>query len=666
MIGAAYSIPASIFRAYGGHLSDKFGARRIMYWTFLVSVVCTFILSYPPTQYVMRRNSRSCRLLDPSGHRRVHGRHIRARLFHEPRQAAVFKHIPVYYPDRVGAVGGVVGLVGGLGGFVMPIAFGALNDLTGIWQSCFWLLFVIVSVALVWMHLAVRQMERTAEEAGVALATLPELPEMQPIHGPAQRGALAATGAIQDWRPEDRSFWDAAGRAIARRNLWISVPCLLLSFAVWMVWSVVVAKLPSVGFAFSNEQLFWLAALPGLVRRDAACVLLLHAGDLRWPALDDADDLVAADPGGRHGLCRAEPDIAVLDLPCARAALRPGRRQLRVVDGQHLVLLSRRPRRAVRWPSTQASATSASASCSSSCRWRSPRAFSAGSAAHRRRRRMAGVTTTLWLQNAGFVFVPFIAASAFAAWFGMNDIATMKASFADQSVIFRRTHNWIMCWLYTGTFGSFIGFSAAFPLLSKILFPGRERARLCLPRAAGRCPGAGARRQAMRPLRRRTDHGLGLRRHEPRNGRHPLRNRNEGDPTAFPVFFASFLFLFAASGVGNASTFQMIPAIMRKEVARLEPESDRRRSRQTIRQGIGRDHRLHLGGRCVRRLLHPEKLRDFDRGDRRRGGRALRLPGLLRELHRHHLVVLHEARRIAVRRGAWRQQGARTHGGAVK
>ena len=67
-------------------------------------------------------------------------------------KAAVFKHIPVYYPDRVGAVGGVVGLVGGLGGFIMPIAFGALNDLTGIWQSCFWLLFALVATALVWMH----------------------------------------------------------------------------------------------------------------------------------------------------------------------------------------------------------------------------------------------------------------------------------------------------------------------------------------------------------------------------------------------------------------------------------------------------------------------------------------------------------------------------------
>lgn len=107
--------------------------------------------------------------------------------------AAVFKHVPVYYPDRVGAVGGVVAMVGGLGGFVLPIAFGALSDLTGIWQSFFWLLFGIVMTALVWMHLSILQMERSAQAAGA----LPELPEMQPLHGPAQQGALAAAGAIQ-------------------------------------------------------------------------------------------------------------------------------------------------------------------------------------------------------------------------------------------------------------------------------------------------------------------------------------------------------------------------------------------------------------------------------------------------------------------------------------
>ena len=59
MIGAAFSFPASVFRAYGGHLSDRYGARRVMYWTFLVSVVCTFVLSYPPTDYIVRRHQRA-------------------------------------------------------------------------------------------------------------------------------------------------------------------------------------------------------------------------------------------------------------------------------------------------------------------------------------------------------------------------------------------------------------------------------------------------------------------------------------------------------------------------------------------------------------------------------------------------------------------------------
>ena len=128
-----------------------------------------------------------------------------------------------------------------------------------------------------------------------------------------------------------------------------------------------------------------------------------------------------------------------------------------------------------------------------------------------------------------------------------------------------------MCWLYTGTFGSFIGFSAAFPLLSKILFPDVNALRYAF---LGPLVGALARAAAGKPCDRVGGgritvwvfaamslgtigilYAIGM----------------KTDPTAFPVFFASFLFLFAASGVGNASTFQMIPAIMRKEVARLEP-----------------------------------------------------------------------------------------------
>ena len=87
---------------------------------------------------------------------------------------------------------------------------------------------------------------------------------MAEIHTPEHVGALSGA-VLTDWRPEDKTFWETTGRAIARRNLWISIPALLLSFAVWLVWSVVVAKLPLGRLQRSPPtELFWLAALPGL------------------------------------------------------------------------------------------------------------------------------------------------------------------------------------------------------------------------------------------------------------------------------------------------------------------------------------------------------------------------------------------------------------------
>src|SRR5450759_332108 len=261
MVGVLFSLPAAAFRAYGGHLADKYGARQVMYWTFSVATVSTFLLSYPPTDYIVRG---------------IHGPiafHLEIGLvsfaallsvlgfFLSLGKAAVFKHIPVYYPNNVGAVGGLVGMIGGLGGFVLPIAFGGLVDLTGLWTSCFMLLFLLVGGALVWMHVAIRQMERGV--VGEALKKLPELPEMEEIHKPEHIGALSGA-VLTDWRPEDKTFWDTSGRAVDQRNLWISIPALLLSFAIWQVWSVVVAKLPSVGFKFTTAELFWLAALPGI------------------------------------------------------------------------------------------------------------------------------------------------------------------------------------------------------------------------------------------------------------------------------------------------------------------------------------------------------------------------------------------------------------------
>jgi NNP family nitrate/nitrite transporter-like MFS transporter len=144
MVAAAYSIPGSIFRALGGMLSDRKGARAVMYWMFGVSAVATLILALPsgvtPAVFIVT--------VFVLGFVMSLGK------------AAVYKHIPAYYPNNVGAVGGVVGMVGGLGGFVLPIAFGLLKDATGLWSSCFLLLFAVVAVSLVWMHLSIRQMER--------------------------------------------------------------------------------------------------------------------------------------------------------------------------------------------------------------------------------------------------------------------------------------------------------------------------------------------------------------------------------------------------------------------------------------------------------------------------------------------------------------------------
>jgi MFS transporter, NNP family, nitrate/nitrite transporter len=567
MLGAAYSIPASIFRAYGGHLSDKYGARQVMYWTFIVSVIITFILSYPPTQYTIKGITGPISFHLETGVATFTVLVFILGFFMSLGKAAVYKHIPVYYPNNVGSVGGLVGMIGGLGGFVLPIAFGILNDLTGIWTSCFMLLFVFVSVALLWMHFAIQRMEREAMEP--TLRRLPELPEMQPIHEEKHVGVLGEH-VLEDWRPEDKEFWETKGRAIARRNLWISIPALLLAFAVWMVWSVVVAKLPAVGFKFSTDQLFWLAAMPGL---SGATLRIFYSfmppifGGRLWTSIATWSLMIPAVGIGLAVQNTDTPYIFFLSL-----ALLCG------FGGGNFA--SSMANISFFFPkSEKGNALALNAGLGnlgvSVVQFVIPLVITADVfgwlGGEPQTATEAGGTTQLWLQNAGFVWVPFIAASAFAAWFGMNDIAAMKATFADQAVIFQRKHNWVMCWLYTGTFGSFIGYSAGFPLLAKTQFPQVDSLKLVF---LGPLIGAMS-RSATGWVSDKYGGGrvtfwvfvlmiaavfgvlyfLGV----------------KDQPYAFWGFFAMFMILFFATGVGNASTFQMIPAIMRQEIPRLEP-----------------------------------------------------------------------------------------------
>lgn len=183
VLAGIYSLPGSVFRALGGWMSDRWGARYVMYLTFIVSLAVLFILSYPRTHYL------------------IYGIHSNIEFeFGVPLwlfvsltvvlgfvmslgKAAVYKHIPVYYPHHVGSVGGLVGMIGGLGGFFLPIAFGILLDLTDIWTVPFMLLFALVAVSLTWMHVAIRRMERArypelAKERH--LSDVPEAPLPQP------------------------------------------------------------------------------------------------------------------------------------------------------------------------------------------------------------------------------------------------------------------------------------------------------------------------------------------------------------------------------------------------------------------------------------------------------------------------------------------------------
>ncbi len=152
LLAACFSLPGGVLRAIGGWLSDKFGAHPVTWWVMLVSWVCLFFLSYPQTQLTIQAMSGPITMnigLDV---------YIFTALMFVMGiawaigKASVFKYISDEYSGNIGVISGIVGLVGGLGGFLLPIMFGALIDLTGVNSTIFMLLWGITTVSLVWMY----------------------------------------------------------------------------------------------------------------------------------------------------------------------------------------------------------------------------------------------------------------------------------------------------------------------------------------------------------------------------------------------------------------------------------------------------------------------------------------------------------------------------------
>jgi len=175
LLTTLFALPGGIFRAAGGILSDKHGARRVMYWTFIVCVLCTFILSYPATTYIIKGIKGDIQFTLVTSLPVFVIMTLILSIFMSFGMGAVFKHIPVYYPNHVGSVGGMIGLIGGLGGFILPIVFGFLNDIIGVWTGCFMLLFALVISAFVWMHVTIIFLERKEHPSLRGPKFLPEL-----------------------------------------------------------------------------------------------------------------------------------------------------------------------------------------------------------------------------------------------------------------------------------------------------------------------------------------------------------------------------------------------------------------------------------------------------------------------------------------------------------
>ena len=386
------------------------------------------------------------------------------------------------------------------------------------------------------------------------------------------------------WTPEDKAFWETEGQAVAKLNLWISVPALFLAFAVWQLWSVVAVNLPMMGFKYSTNQLFWLAAAPAL---SGATLRIFYSfmvpvfGGRRWTAISTASLLIPAigigfavqDPTTPY------PTMLVLALLCG---LGGGNFSSSMSNISFFFPKERK-----------GSALGVNAGLGnlgvSVVQFLSPIIISVGvfgvfGGESQTIVNKAGQQVEVWAQNAAFVWVPWIVIATVAAWFFMNDIADAKASFAAQAAIFRNKHHWLMCLLYLGTFGSFIGYAAGFPLLIKSQFKdvnplayawiGPLVGALIRPVGGWLADKLGGARVTFWNFVVMAAAVVGVLFFLPKTTGSMWALPFGPHEGSFTGFFLMFLVLFLTTGIGNGSTFRMIPVIFLNLKTQSAPRND--------------------------------------------------------------------------------------------
>ncbi|HJP25976.1 MAG TPA: MFS transporter, partial [Arenicellales bacterium] len=377
--------------------------------------------------------------------------------------ASVYRSLADHYSGNMGSVGGMVGVIGGLGGFSLPIMFGIAADVTNVRSSAFMLMYCVLGGVMIWNWMTIRSERREILERDPALRQQMVNEELLEVKAPGGRW-------LRGWRPDDEKFWQVTGRAIAMRNLIFSMPPLLLSFVVWIVWSAVVIELPRIGFKFTTSEQFWLVAAPGI---SGAALRLLYAfvvpifGGKNWTVFSTLSLLI---PTLWLALAVQDPStdymvFIVIGLLCGLG----GGNFSASMANISFFFPKRMQGTALGWNAgignlgvgiAQAVVPMVIFAGALTIKGGKPQSYVHGN-----------VVSEVWLQNAAFIWVPLILLAALAAGWGMNNIRDVRATLGEQVVIFRRKHAWLLGVLYTGTAGSFIGFAAAFPILLLALFP---------------------------------------------------------------------------------------------------------------------------------------------------------------------------------------------------
>jgi MFS transporter, NNP family, nitrate/nitrite transporter len=383
----------------------------------------------------------------------------------------------------------------------------------------------------------------------------------RPAAGPhhRQRNTLMSrrdTAWIADWNPEDEAFWETRGKTTARRNLIWSIVAEHIGFSVWLIWSIAATKLPQVGFHYTTDQLFQLVALPGLIgslMRFPYTFAVPRFGGRNWTIVSASLLLIPATLLAFF-VTRPDTPFALMLLVAATAGLGGGNFASSMANISFFY-----PDRMKGW-ALGLNAAGGNIGVST-VQLLTPILIGFG---------WVGLYLTspmgakgLYLQNAGLMWLPLIAVAIYGAARHMNNLTTARSTFKDQLVIVGRKHTWVMSWLYIGTFGSFIGYSAAFPLLIKTQFPEITVAIAFLGPLVG---------SLARPLGGLLADKIGGARVTFCNfvamGVATMGVMYSIDIDSFPYFLGMFLVLFVTTGVGNGSTFRMIPSIFREEKLR--------------------------------------------------------------------------------------------------